>query len=182
MSNFFDSTQTISPVGAGGVITQINKIPEGFTDSNRIGARVRNTHLLVNQILQNVNQSSVTDVGDTIRTIIFWDTQSNLGAPAVADVLQSASITSFWNWDNQERFVIISDTFCDAPVMTQDAALGSAENTYSETYDVNLAGAITTYTQGTTNINTNSLNILDISFNAACSLSRTCRLIYEELE
>lgn len=179
--NFLDPTFENFAVNAGSVIVACNNVPLGVTDSTRQGARIKNMILRIKQIFQ-LTINPVFN-GNNVRCIVFWDTQPNAGStPTAAQVLQSSVLQSCQNvnWDNRYRFIFIHDEIIDMPVQAVPLAAGSV-NSWSNFFDVDLGGVITTFNQSTSNINTNALYILLVSF-ASCSVFRQMRLEYTEAD
>jgi len=110
---FLDTAQgftfdTTGEVPAGG---QLNLIPQGVNESERIGRKVTIKSIHARwQIQPNAN----TWLGSTLRLLLVQDTQCN-GAAAtysgVGGVLESDSVTAFRNLENTNRFIIHMDKF-----------------------------------------------------------------------
>ncbi len=109
---FFDVTLNDAVVvSAGSVTDSINKIPQGVTESERVG---RKCTLKLVQWRYEVSMPQRDAVGtpgaaDGFRMIMFIDKQANGATAAVLDVLETANIHSFYNLSNSGRFKIICD-------------------------------------------------------------------------
>lgn len=98
---------TISQVAdTTGAVTLLNGIARGDDINQRVGRRVRLASLqasIVNYV------TPTTGIDQTHRCLIVYDKQSNGVAPAITDVLVSASTVAMPNLDNRQRFVILYD-------------------------------------------------------------------------
>jgi len=67
--------------------------------------------VFLKQILFNYNvQVDFNDVFDSVRVIMFqWYPNSGLVAPIVADILQTASVSAFYNWQLSSQYSILYD-------------------------------------------------------------------------
>ena len=89
-----------------GAVTLLNGIARGDDINERVGRRVRLASLqasIVNYV------TPATGIDQTHRCLIVYDKQSNGVAPAITDVLVSASTVAMPNLDNRQRFVILYD-------------------------------------------------------------------------
>ena len=89
-----------------GAVTLLNGIARGDDINQRVGRRVRLASLqasIVNYV------TPATGIDQTHRCLIVYDKQSNGVAPAITDVLVSASTVAMPNLDNRQRFVILYD-------------------------------------------------------------------------
>lgn len=85
-------------------------IPQDGTESGRVGRKitVKSIHVRGLSVLAGTTDENNTD--DTIRLMLVLDKQANGTAPAVTDILETASIDSFNNLANKSRFRILKDT------------------------------------------------------------------------
>lgn len=83
----------------------INQITQGVANSNRVGASVT----IISVAFRLDFDLGATPTTTSFRHILLWDRQPNnyVTDPAVVDVLQTASLTSFLAFDNVDRFVIL---------------------------------------------------------------------------
>ena len=89
-----------------GAVTLLNGVARGDDINQRVGRRVRLASLqasIVNYV------TPATGIDQTHRCLIVYDKQSNGVAPAITDVLVSASTVAMPNLDNRQRFVILYD-------------------------------------------------------------------------
>lgn len=91
------------------VFTLLNGMSLGTTGSTRIGRQVTATSLQV----KNAIQLDATSTSGVVRTIVFWDLQSNGAAPAIGDLLEFNTATTILmsplNMSNRDRFVVVWD-------------------------------------------------------------------------
>jgi len=111
---FFDTTVTSTGVSATGTIlsTSLNLIPEGTTESNRIGRKclVTSVSLIGSIELPGALIAAHGDATDIVRFIVYVDKQCNGATATVADLLENATFRSHYNLANESRFRILSDT------------------------------------------------------------------------
>jgi len=102
-----DGTET-NAITSSGAVVHLSGIAQGDTVSGRTGNSVLTKYLSYRHIIV-INASATTT---HIRVIIFRDNQQvSDTSPAVTDVLNTASCTSFLNAANAGRFQILSDKF-----------------------------------------------------------------------
>lgn len=108
---FFDTSKSLTTAASAGVVTvSFFLIPQGTTESTRIGrkATMKSFNLRYGFRLPNVSAgASLPD--DSVRCILFHDKQSNGNNAVVTDVLESANIRSFRNLANTGRFNVLMD-------------------------------------------------------------------------
>lgn len=89
-----------------GAVTLLNGIARGDDVSERVGRKVvmrRLTFSLISYV------TPTTGVDQSHRFLLVYDKQSNGSAPAITDVLVSASAVALPNLNNRLRFVILAD-------------------------------------------------------------------------
>jgi hypothetical protein len=98
-----------SSVNSTGSLTKLSTIPQGTSDSNRIGDQVEVFKVSIIGCATN----SSADLTNTIRLILFrWEQDDSSAAPAaVTDILQTASPYSPYNRDNlrARKFIVLYD-------------------------------------------------------------------------
>lgn len=117
---------------SGQIIASLNLVAQGTTEVTRIG---RSINISAIQMRYQLNMQENTDadrVSDTVRVMLIQDRQANAAAPAVLDVLETATILSYNNLANRGRFVTLFDRFHDC-----NAVAGSSPNfgEYIQTFD-----------------------------------------------
>lgn len=105
-----------------GNISLLSGVAAGTDYNQRIGRKIMLKSILLRLNIQPVSTTS-QPVGDAVRIIVFYDTQTNGAIPLVADVLQSANYTSPLNLNNRDRFKVIMDKYLgtEAAVYTAGA-------------------------------------------------------------
>jgi hypothetical protein len=98
-----------SSVNSTGNLTKLSTIPQGTSDSNRIGDQAEVFQVSIKGCAQN----SSADLTNAIRFILFrWEQDDSSAAPAaVTDILQTASPFSPYNRDNlrARKFIVLYD-------------------------------------------------------------------------
>lgn len=123
---FVDANVGFIPWTSAGAIAFLNGVAQGTDYNQRIG---RTT--LMKSILFRISlgKSAVSSDGACCRALIFYDAQSNGAAPAVTDVLASASYLAPMNLNNRDRFKILMDCYFDLEAYTgSPIATGSFKN------------------------------------------------------
>ncbi len=97
---------------AGSVIASINLIPQGATESQRVGRKctIRAISCRYRCVLPQIDAAATPGNGDTCRFIVFQDKQCNGATATVTGILESANYKSFYNLANQGRFKILEDS------------------------------------------------------------------------
>ncbi len=111
---FFDTSIIDAVVPAIGLIqTSPNLVPQNVTEKGRIGRRiiVRHIHARFQCQLPSADDVGNIDGGDTLRIMILVDHQANGAAPAILDILETATYNSYRNLANINRFDVLVDKF-----------------------------------------------------------------------
>ncbi len=129
---FFDTTQTVLNFFTTGTVNvSLNLIPQGTTESTRLGRKCIIKSIQLRLQLNHVRlQSSEVATGDTMRVILLLDRQANGVVPSVASVLETTNYQSFYNLANNQRFAILFDKIYDFH-HPSGAGDGSAANDWS---------------------------------------------------
>ena len=108
---FFDTVVAGTALATTGVITSasLNIVPQGTTESERVGRKMIIKKLGIRFLLQFNNGTAET--ADVVRIIVVLDKQTNKTAFAITDVLETASEGSFNNMANKGRFLILMDRY-----------------------------------------------------------------------
>ena len=91
-----------------GTLSLLNGLVPGTGATQRIGKKVVFKSILYRAVLAGGANGGTAFCG-TCRMIIVVDRQANASAPAVTDILQTASGLSPVNMDNRDRFYVLSD-------------------------------------------------------------------------
>lgn len=134
-NKFLDTTTSFTPDTTGEVPAtgQLNLIPQGVEESQRIGRKVT-----INKIsIRWVHAAGTTGTGSVYRILLVQDTQCN-GAAAtysgVGGVLESSSVAAFRNLENSKRFIIHKDWFY---ALNYQAGVAGAFNTENKAITFN---------------------------------------------
>ncbi len=124
---FFDTNVAVSPVTTAGTVEDsLNHIPQGTTESERLGRKCTIKHIGVRFQLTLAETDAVTTPppADLVRCILFWDKQANGATAIVADLLENAGVDSFRNLANSQRFIFLYDKVHEMNYknLTSDAA------------------------------------------------------------
>jgi hypothetical protein len=99
-----------SSVDTTGTLQKLSTIPQGDTDSTRDGDQAE---VISVDVIASFANASSTDLSNLCRFIVFkWQQDDSSAAPAaVTDILQTASVYSPLNRDNEraKKFVILDD-------------------------------------------------------------------------
>jgi len=109
---FFDTGFSAFTIDTSGdVMGSLNLIPQGVTESTRIGRQCIVKGLYMKGWLQWQNNYAQSLYADAIvRFVLVWDTQANGANPLWTDVFEgNASAISFRNLENVQRFKILKE-------------------------------------------------------------------------
>lgn len=102
-----DQSGQNSTITAAGTVTLLNGIGQGTDYTQRIGRQV---------LLKAINfkidirlAGLTTGAGETVRCLLVYDCQTNAAAPAVTDILNTATPLSPMNLNNRDRFKVLKD-------------------------------------------------------------------------
>lgn len=104
----FDTTGEILP--GGGTATSINLVPQGTTESTRIGRKIVIKKISIKGMIKYPTLSG-TALTPILRMALVLDKQANGAYPAWSDIYSSDEPYSFLNLANSQRFVIMKDWF-----------------------------------------------------------------------
>ncbi len=100
--------------GPEGATNTLNDIPQGVTESTRIGRKctITNIYMRLNfEFLQNdiATLGAALTASETIRIVIVWDKQVNGTAAPITQLFDTDTYNSFRNLANNKRFRILYD-------------------------------------------------------------------------
>jgi len=99
----FDLTGEVPATGG-----QLNLIPQGVTESTRVGRKATIKSIQIRGVAQFVPAGAAAVASDVVYLYVVLDKQANGAAAAVTDVLTSATIpVGMINMANSERFTIL---------------------------------------------------------------------------
>lgn len=130
---FLDNNQNNLQISDVGLVLNLNTMAQGGTSGQRIGVQIS-----TKSCAYRINLSlGATPAPCSGRVMLIWDRQSNGALPAIVDVLATATLTSYMNLFNAQRFVIIrNDQFSLSPngqqtVLFEGFANINQKSTYS---------------------------------------------------
>jgi len=106
-----DNINGVSVTGSVG--SSLNLIPQGASQSQRVGAKTTLTDVMIRGSASLAPGSTIASTTDRLRIILYLDTQANGTVAGVTDILQTGDIDSFNNLYNVNRFRILSDQYLD---------------------------------------------------------------------
>lgn len=108
---FFDTTRASHIPAQAGTISNLslNLIPQGTTESQRIGRKCVIKSLFIKGYILSNATSDENKTSDRMRIIVYQDKQCNGATAAVTDILETAAINSFRNLAESGRFKILKD-------------------------------------------------------------------------
>jgi len=158
-------TSISSTFNTTGAFTLLNACVPGSDAINRIGRRIKIKSILV-RMYGNMGSTPANDV---IRFMLVVDKQANAAAPAVTDILVSASSASTNNLNNRARFVSLLDWIgvIDQVACTIFSKVIFLRKDLITTFNAGSAGTIA-------DIQTGSLYALQLGINASGTSATTC--------
>lgn len=180
---FFDTalTETQFATTAAVSFPSLNLIPQGVTESTRVGRKCTIKKLHLNFRL--TKDASATLAGtDTVRVIVYVDKQANGAAATAADILEVTTDTfSYRNLANVNRFRILKDIKYQ---LNAQAAAGDGTTNSSVVYGkyyqcsvpLDLPIEFDSTTGAITEIKSNNIGILMIDENAGSDLKGRARV------
>ncbi len=185
---FFDTTRADTAMGSSGAIANLslNLIPQGVTESERVGRKCRIRSLVMRGEMVQPTTTDVAAAGAKGRVIIYVDKQCNGATAAVLDILDTATVNSFRNLANSGRFQILMDKTYNMSVRAS-AGNGTANDTaewlvpwsfFKSTCDIpiefdNTTGAIT-------EVKTNNIGVLTIANEGATLFGYIARVRFSD--
>lgn len=103
-----DTQVVTAPLLAAGTVTLCNGVAQGTDFTDRIGRKVNVKSIHLKYYIQAYNSVDVP-LGDIIRVMLVWDSQTNGALAAVGDILTAADVLSGVNLTNRDRFKVLFD-------------------------------------------------------------------------
>lgn len=182
---FFDENGSEASIPDTGTITffSINNIVQGTGEDERIGRKctIKSLHVRYHVTLPSTLDPQDVGSPDTLRFIIFVDSQANGTNAEVTDILESASFQSFRNLANSQRFTILCDKFhvLNTTAAAQDASnisTGPVHRQILFNTKLNLPLEFSGVTGNLTELKSNNIGVLVISANGFIGVSMRFRL------
>ncbi len=105
----FGTTDAIIASGAQINNASVNLIPQGVTESTRVGRKCCIKKIGWKFIVYLPQQTAAVSGSDNVRIMLYLDKQCNGETAVLTDILETASIYSFNNLANSGRFRILMD-------------------------------------------------------------------------
>ncbi len=176
-------------ISSSGTITaSINLIPQGVTEVERIGRKavIKQINWRYQLKLAEQDAQATPVASDTIRIILYVDSQTNGATAAVTDVLETANYQSFNNLVNRGRFRILMDRTHAVNLMTlaSDGAgvvsSASLKQNYSFYKSCALPIEFNAATGAIAEIKSNNIGVLVISNAGTINLESKFRLRFTD--
>lgn len=106
---FHNFGSVIVPTTGGEIVDSINIIAQGSFPFQRVGRKVHLTSFGWRWRLKMLSKTAANDSSDTVRIIIYLDTQCNGTAATVLDLLDDADFQSFNRLASRGRFRTLMD-------------------------------------------------------------------------
>lgn len=168
-TKFFDTDIASSniPAATGAIIGSLNLIPQGVTESTRVGRKctIKKIHMKL-----AINSSPTTTNPSRMRVIVFIDKQANgANIAAATDILETVSTNSFRNLANIGRFRILMDKTKTFNLRINAASTSSMGlvHTINKSWNVDLPIEFSSTTGAITEIRSNNIGILYLTETAA---------------
>lgn len=182
---YFDTSIINSADITGGLILDsANKIPQGTTDKTRIGNKITITNVNLHAYANLDSLNGIQVQNSHLRVILYVDHQANGATAAVTDILTTASIDSFRNMNQVDRFTILKEINVDLNCYSQSATTSADGATrYTINKKCKIPVHYSSITGAITEIRSNNVGILFIGstshLNAA--FKGTVRVKYMDL-
>lgn len=143
---FSDIDTATYQVNTTGSFTLLHVPVLGTDYTNRIGRKTSALSVHVQGRIQteaSAGNIPVTVAAQEARMILFVDFQPNGAAPAVTDLLLSATPASFLNPNNRDRFSVLADErFFFDPMFTSNVVTQSYASSVNQIFGVDCEGSI----------------------------------------
>lgn len=140
---FLDTTKALTNMTTAGVVLDdsLNHIPQGNSESERIGRKVVLKMLRMKGQIINSLSTVIGNMEQRFRVVVYCDKQTN-GTPATAVLIFGAAptIDSFRDLANQDRFQILYDKTREftIPAVAQTAAGTFSSYNVSKNFSLNV--------------------------------------------
>ncbi len=184
---FFDKVEAENTMAATGeVSTSLNLIPQGVTESTRIGRKAY-LHSIDGRCRLNMPETAGQSggSGDLTLTLVL-DKQANGATPAYADIYElNTNVKSFLNLANTGRFKVLwKQEMIFVPVLSGDGTTDATAQTVREAhFHVDLKGLPVEFSGASgaiTEITSNNLIMCEISTNASILTNWNYRIRYTD--
>lgn len=182
---FLDTSFNQTTVATAGniVLSSVNLVPQGVTESTRIGRKCTLRALSLRYVIQIKPTTNTNNTDDGLRLIIYLDKQCNGTSAAVTDILRTADYLSYNNLANKDRFRILKDSFVDIHSTAgggSTASFGEVGITKQVHLKCNIPIEFSGVTGAITEIRSNNIGVLIISDSADVSCEGLVRIRYSD--
>lgn len=187
---FFDTAFAETIVASTGAITNLslNLIPQGVTESTRIGRKctVKSVHL--HGEFKFPNSAVAGSTADRMRLIVYQDKQANGATATVADILDSTVgtvIDSFRNLSETGRISILHEQSCDLSAQSGGAPngvenFGEVKKTFKINKVLNMPLEFSAGTGAIAEIRSNNIGVLAVTEAGLMTLQYTARVRFSD--
>lgn len=187
---FFDTAVDLDPIPGNGTIvaSSINLVPQGITESNRIGRKCAIRHISWKYQLQllEIDALATPVSAASVRIIIYIDKQANGAAAAVTDIVEANSFQAHYNLANQSRFTFLMDKVHTLNYLTlasdTDAVVSSAnvKRDYTFVKRCNIPIEFDSTTGALTEIRSNNIGMMMLTSTGTATLTSVFRVRYSD--
>lgn len=186
-NKFFDTAvgQTASSTTGAIFLDSICLIPQGVTESTRVGRKctLRSISMRGQMILPS--QTSKNTTTDRLRYIIYLDKQTNGATATVLGLLESTDVNSFRNLAESGRFKVLADNTIALNTLagsgdgtTEDYGIVSRNFVFNKRCNIPLEFSATT--GAITELRSSNIGILFISESARANLQANIRVRFSD--
>lgn len=101
-----DVDPTTTTITSTGTLVLLNGAAQGTDFTNRIGRKIKMTSLFIRAFIYPEDDITLESL---LRVSIVYDSDANGAAPAITDILKSASPIALMNLNNRDRFEVLMD-------------------------------------------------------------------------
>lgn len=180
---YFDTaTASASDNSGGTIVPSLNLIPQGTTDVTRIANKITIRNINLRCVGTQDDLAAALFDNGILRVIVYVDKQTNGAAAAVTDILKSATLLSFRNLDQVDRFQILKDKFIHVPVLAANALHTSSSSTQVRKFNIkcDMPVHFSSTTGAITEIRSNNIGYLVIANNTTTNLQVNARVKFTD--
>lgn len=186
---YFDNVLANADVPIAGAIVPaagtLVEIPQGTGDIQRDGRKITVRSIHIRSNIQNTAPLTTLIQGSYLRYMLVWDKQTNLTAPTVTAVLQTADYRSWRNIYNTQRFNILMDkTIVLSTTTAPSATTFTTQNYYlKKSFKCNIPityNDLSVTTGPITTIPSNNIFILVISNDGQVDCAHNVRIRFSD--
>ncbi len=168
---------------AGTVTGTINIIPQGVTESDRVGRKCTIRAIGWRWNINYPSQAVMASTSDAVRLIMYLDKQANGGAAVTLDLLETDDYQSFNNLSNSGRFRVLYDRTVDMYQPTAIAGPVTGEKEVSGTFfkQCNIPIEFSAATGAIAEIRSNNLGVILFSHGGFCRFDSKIRLRFSDV-